>query len=268
MGLSNYLTGILNFLTLALAIPVIGAGIWLSQRHDTVCMRFLQGPVIAIGVFILVVSLAGFIGSCFRVSWLLWIYLFVMFLLIVLLLAFTIFAFAVTNRGAGHALSGKGYKEYRLGDYSTWLERRVKNTGNWNRIKSCLADAKVCRDLDNEYPTEAAFSAARLTPLESGCCKPPTACGFVYQNATSWINSASPAADTDCFAWNNAADRLCFDCNSCRAGVLENIRKDWRKVAIINIIVFVFLVVAYSVGCCAFRNARRDEYFSNKAPYR
>jgi hypothetical protein len=174
MGFSNLLSGILNFVTFVLSIPIIGAGIWLAKQHNTVCVRFLQWPVIIIGVFILLVSLAGVFGAWCRVSCLLWLYLFVMFVLILLLFVFTIFAFAVTNAGAGQALSGKGYKEYHLGDYSTWLQRRVNNPSNWNTIQSCLSDAKVCNGLDNQYPTLAQFNAASLTPIEvlvpSGPC--------------------------------------------------------------------------------------------------
>jgi hypothetical protein len=166
MGCSNLLTGFLNLATFILSIPIIGMGVWLSHTHDTVCVRFLQYPVIALGVFILLVSLAGMIGAWCDKRFLLLIYLFVMFLLIVLLFCFTIFAFVVTNSGAGNAVSGKGYKEYKLGDYSHWLQKRVDDPSYWAKIKSCIADSKVCSTLDTKYKTEAAFDNASLTPLE------------------------------------------------------------------------------------------------------
>lgn len=148
---TNSLIGFLNFLTLICSIPILVMGVWLSKQANTECERWLEKPVIALGVFLLVVSLMGLIGACCRVSWLLWFYLLVMFLLIVLLFAFTIFAFVVTNKGAGEVLANKGYKEYRLGDYSNWLQNRVNNNNNWNRIKSCLQSGKLCSQFHSQF---------------------------------------------------------------------------------------------------------------------
>ncbi|XP_058067840.1 tetraspanin-8-like [Magnolia sinica] len=257
--LSNNLVGILNFLTFLLSIPILGAGIWLSKRASTDCEKFMERPIIAIGVFLMVISLAGLIGACCRVSWLLWIYLLVMFLLIVLLFCFTIFAFVVTNKGAGEIVSGRGYKEYRLGQYSSWLQKRVNNEKNWRKIRSCLADSNICKKLGQLNDTEAVFYQKHLSPVQSGCCKPPTSCGYTYSNATFWVpTTISQDADTDCTKWSNDQDKLCYNCDSCKAGVLDNLKRDWKKVAVVNIIFLIFLIIVYSVGCCAFRNNRED----------
>ncbi|MQL96617.1 hypothetical protein Taro_029302 [Colocasia esculenta] len=258
--LSNNLVGILNFITFLLSIPILGTGIWLSHRADTVCERFLERPVIALGVFLMVVSLAGLVGACCRVSWLLWVYLLVMFLLIVLVFCFTVFVFVVTNKGAGEVVSGKGYKEYRLGDYSNWLQKRVNNNKNWAKIKSCLQDSKVCNSLQqNSNETRDQFYQSYLSPTQSGCCKPPTECGFTYVSPTNWTGPPNSTTNSDCTTWNNTD--LCFNCQSCKAGVLANLKNDWKKVAVINIIFLVFLVIVYSVGCCAFRNNRMDNSY-------
>jgi Tetraspanin family len=166
--ISNNLVGILNILTFLLSIPILAGGIWLKTHSTqaTECEKFLQGPIIAIGVFLMLVSLAGLVGSFCRVTWLLWIYLFVMFLLILLLFCFTIFAFVVTNKGAGEAVSGKGYKEYRLGDYSNWLQKRVNNSKNWAKIRSCLIDSKVCQSLEEKTETSQLFFQENLSPVQ------------------------------------------------------------------------------------------------------
>ncbi|CAL9755846.1 unnamed protein product, partial [Musa acuminata subsp. burmannicoides] len=44
---SNSLIGVLNVITLVLSIPIIGGGIWLSQRANTDCEKFLERPLVA-----------------------------------------------------------------------------------------------------------------------------------------------------------------------------------------------------------------------------
>ncbi|CAK9329780.1 unnamed protein product [Citrullus colocynthis] len=263
--LSNNLVGILNFITFLLSIPIIAGGIWLSRQGTSDCEKFLDTPVIVIGVFLLLVSLAGFIGACCRVRWLLWIYLFVMFLLIVLLFVFTIFAFAVTNKGAGKVLSNRGYKEYRLGDYSNWLQNRVSNNKDWNRIRSCLVDGKVCNEFNDKFARDSVeqFYQEHLSSIQSGCCKPPDECNFNYTTPTQWTNptNSSSFSNPDCGLWNNNPETLCFNCQSCKGGVLDNLKRNWKKVAIINIVVLVFLIIVYSIGCCAFRNSKEENHY-------
>lgn len=261
MGFSNHLITFLNFFTALLSVPIIATGIWLTTKHSSECLRFLQWPLIVTGVFILLVSIAGLVGTSCRILWLLWMYLAIMFLLILLLACFTVFAFIVTNKGAGDAISGKGFREYHLGNYSSWLQRQVNQKSNWDRIRSCLSAGRVCEHLDAKYPSATAFASADLSPLESGCCKPPTACGFRFVNATVWMDAKAPSADADCSRWSNQSLQYCLNCDSCRAGVLETVKKDWRKVAIVNVVVLVLIIAVYSIGCSAFRNARRDDYY-------
>ncbi|CAM6017463.1 unnamed protein product [Sphagnum balticum] len=252
MECSNFLMGIWNFVTLVLSLPIIAVGIWLAKQHNTVCYHFLEWPVIIIGGTILVVSLLGMLGAWCNINPLLVLYLIAMFFLMASLFIFTIFAFVVTNAGGGDAVPGKGFQEYHLGNYSTWLQKQVDKASLWDKIQICLNDAKVCNKLDNEYPTSTQFDAASLTPVQSGCCKPPSSCGFTFDNATTWKGTPAPSADPDCSEWNN--NQLCFNCTSCKAGVLQDIKHDWRKVAIVNIIMVVLLIIIYSVGCCARQN--------------
>ena len=88
---------------------------------------------------------------------------------------------------------------------------------------------------------------------QSGCCKPPTACN--YNN----VMATPVAQDPDCYRWNNAPNLLCYECDSCKAGVLEDIRRDWHKLSVLNIVMLVFLIGIYCIGCCAFQNTKRAE---------
>ncbi|RWV78891.1 hypothetical protein BHE74_00056145 [Ensete ventricosum] len=96
--------------------------------------------------------------------------------------------------------------------------------------------------------------------MQSGCCKPPTSCGYTYINETFWAAGAGIVVnDMDCTRWSNDQQSLCYQCDSCKAGVLASIRHSWRKVSVINIVVLVILVIVYVIGCAAFRNAKRGE---------
>lgn len=97
--------------------------------------------------------------------------------------------------------------------------------------------------------------------LQSGCCKPPTACGFTYVNETVWDETTGGVVVTspDCARWSNDQTLLCYSCESCKAGVLASIKKSWRKVSVINIVVLVILAVFYVIAFAAYRNNRRRD---------
>lgn len=97
--------------------------------------------------------------------------------------------------------------------------------------------------------------------LQSGCCKPPTMCGYTFVNPTYWISPINTAADVDCVQWSNDQSQLCFACDSCKAGLLANLRRGWRKADVILIFTCVALIIVYLIGCCAFRNAKTEEIF-------
>ncbi|XP_031111104.1 tetraspanin-3-like [Ipomoea triloba] len=270
MRSSNHLIGLMNFLTFLASIPILGGGIWLSSRaNSTDCMKFLQWPLIIIGVAIMVVSLAGFAGACYRNTFLMYLYLWAMFFIIAILIGFIIFAYAVTDKGSGRPVLNRAYSEYYLQDYTGWLEERVTTQSYWSKISSCVRDSHVCgkmgRSVNGIPETADMFNLRKLSPIESGCCKPPTACGYIYGNETYWTpGTGLVGADPDCARWSNDQEQLCYNCDSCKAGVLASLKKSWRKVSVINIVILIFLVIMYVVACAAFRHNKRMD---NDEPY-
>ncbi|GLJ59756.1 hypothetical protein SUGI_1522040 [Cryptomeria japonica] len=145
MGIT--IIGLLTFSTSMLSVPILGAGIWLATEADNDCEKLLPWSAITFGAFLMLVSLTGLLGFFCRVSRLFCFYLAAMCALILLLSFFTAIAYAVTDDG-GQAVSGKGYREYQLGDYC--LQKRVENSSEWKSTKSSLQDAKVCKKLADD----------------------------------------------------------------------------------------------------------------------
>nr|AFK45233.1 unknown [Lotus japonicus] len=261
MGVSNNITAVLNFIAMLSSIPIIASGIWLASNPDNQCITNFRWPIVIIGLLILLVSLAGFVGAYWNKQGLLALYLFSMALLIALLLILLVFAFVVTKPDGSYDVPGRGYKEYTLDRFSSWLRNHVTGSGSWRKIRPCLAASDVCINLARNYITPDQFLNSHLSPLQSGCCKPPTACGYNFVSPILWTNPVNPMADPDCNLWNNDQNQLCYNCNTCKAGLLGNLRKEWRKANIILIVAVVVLICVYIIACSAFKNAQTEDLF-------
>ncbi|KAK9677582.1 hypothetical protein RND81_11G153300 [Saponaria officinalis] len=261
MSLTNNITITVNFIALICSIPIISSGLWLATRPDNECVVLFRWPVVVLGFLMLTISLMGFIGSYYHKEGVMGLYLCCMAILITLLLILLIFAFFVTRPDGSYRVPGRAYKEYQLEGYSSWLREHVANDDYWPDIRKCLVDSNFCSKVNNEYISAQEYFAAHITPLESGCCKPPTACGYQYVNPTMWINPTNQMADPDCSIWSSDPSMLCYNCSSCRAGLLGNLRNEWRKVNIILIVSLLVLVFVYLVACSAFRTAQTQGLF-------
>ncbi|KAK8584287.1 hypothetical protein V6N12_068532 [Hibiscus sabdariffa] len=208
MGTSNFVIRWINFLTMLLAIAVVIFGVWMSTHHDG-CRKSLTLPVLGLGAFI-----------------------FVMFI--------------ITNNGSGHNVSGLRYKEYQLKDYSSWFLKQLNNTANWKRLKSCLVKSEDCNNIAKQYKTLKQYKIAKLTPIEAGCCRPPSECGYPVVNASYYDLSFHPiSSNKDCKLYKNTRAVKCYNCDSCKAGVAEYMKTEWRVVAIFNLALFVVLAKSY-----------------------
>lgn len=262
--LSNTLIGYLNLATLLASIPIIGAGLWLahasssSPSSSTTCQSALQTPLIAIGFVSLLTSLPGFIGARYHVAWALRLYLALLLLLVLSLLGATAFGLAVTAGGGGTPVPGRPYREYRLRDYSPWMRRQVETDKLWRPALACVVGSGACPRMAAWTPMD--YMEHDLTPVQSGCCKPPTACTYgTGSNGGSLQQTQVQVQEADCYRWGNDPGVLCYGCESCRAGVLEQLRRHCHGLTLLNAALLLVLIVVCAVGCCAFRNARRTE---------
>ncbi|KDP22295.1 hypothetical protein JCGZ_26126 [Jatropha curcas] len=266
---SNIVIATLNIIFLVVGLSIIAGGLYVhvkavSTANTTVATALsrqsLQNVLFILGSIVFIVSLLGLAGSCCRNNFLLVIYLIILILMIIGLLFFTIFVFVVTNERAGQIVSGKGFKEYRLGDYSHWLQNHFVKGKNWDVLRRSLIDAQVCRAFADDSNRKDFFHQ-KFSPIEVGCCRPPAECGFVQQNATTWmgVKAGREVKNSDCKTWSNEPKQLCYKCNSCKAGFLANIKKQWRNLAVFLICITVFIIVVLSTGCCVKRNNYLDK---------
>nr|GMD99175.1 protein TORNADO 2 [Ipomoea batatas] len=170
---NNIVVGCINFTAMLLSIPIIASGIWLSSHPDNLCVNILQWPLIIIGVIVLVNSLAGVVAGFWRIGWLLIFYFVAMLAVIVLLGCLVGMVYWVTLKGSGHPEPSRTFLEYRLEDYSGELRRWVQKNRKWDGIRSCLRSSSMCAELNQNYRLAQDFFNAHITPLQSGCCKPP-----------------------------------------------------------------------------------------------
>jgi hypothetical protein len=244
------------------AVLVIASGVWFGVAQEGECAQRARWPVAILGGCILLATLAGFAGAYSdhgRARYLLRFYFIAIPVLIVILVVFLVFAAVVTGGSGAYPLIGRAYDEYRLDGFSMWLRGYVSgDPGRWEEIRSCLAGSDTCKKLARQasFVTADEFYKSSITPLQSGCCKPPSECGFRYVGPTVWTNPTS-APDHDCGLWSNNPGQLCYECESCRAGLLATLRSQWRKVNIALVVATVSLIFLYVAGFIAYKKARK-----------
>ncbi|KAL6630089.1 hypothetical protein ACP70R_029854 [Stipagrostis hirtigluma subsp. patula] len=264
MAVSNNITACITLLALICAVPVIASGVWFASAQGEECARLARWPVAILGGLLLLAALAGFVGAYWNRRRLLAFYLFAMAALIVTLIVLLVLAFAVTRGSGAYPVLGRAYDDYRLDGFSMWLRGYVSDDpGRWEKIKACLAVSDTCKKLARQAPflTADQFYQSHLSPLQSGCCKPPSVCGFSYVSPTVWTAPARATADPDCGLWSNDPAQLCYECESCKAGLLEALRDQWHKANIALVVATVALVFLYLVGCSAYKNAQAASIF-------
>ncbi|MCO5580592.1 hypothetical protein L7F22_034462 [Adiantum nelumboides] len=250
-GISNLLLVVFNVITTFFGVAIAGLGAWLATKDSETCLQFLHSPILVFGVFIAAVSVVALISAFFKIGILLRIYLLLMLVLILACVAFAIFSFVVTHKNYAKVLANVNYKQYRIGDYSEWLQKQVENPATWKRIRSCLSDSKMCFF---SYMSSTALLSNIVNYLAldtyKGCCIPPDVCQYSLVNG-AYVSPANAGADADCTTFSNNADTRCFDCDACPAGVMESVVTNWQKLAIGVAVVAGALLVIYCVGCQA-----------------
>ncbi|XP_010677614.1 tetraspanin-7 isoform X2 [Beta vulgaris subsp. vulgaris] len=153
------------------------------------------------------------------------------FPLLVAMAALGIFALAVSTKGGGKSIPGRSYKEYHVESYSHWMVKKVNDTNNWeNYYKKAVIKGRVCNAFFNQYQLDKLdeFYQRPLDAFEWGCCKPPEECNFNYTSPAKWIKpEIGNYSNNDCNRWDNDPNILCFNCQSCKAAFLQDLKHHW-----------------------------------------
>ncbi|XP_006652031.1 tetraspanin-3-like [Oryza brachyantha] len=255
-------------LTLKLSAIFLVAGLFMAP---IVCTHgIFLWPMIAIALFLMLVLVLGCLGHMLDNVCLCGCHLLGVFIAIVALLGFVIFGYVAVG---GVDLGSRKVLEYRLEDYSGWLRDRVADPRYWAATSACIRDRNVCFAVKQPAamvhgPKTGVFVLRQLSsyqgpakerrihaglqqmsPIEYGCCKPPSSCAFTSVNGTTTPTStpADPAVVTngDCSRWSDDEETLCFRCDSCKASFLDDTKKAWNNFAWIPIIGFIMLIATY-----------------------
>uniref|UniRef100_A0A803MBX7 Uncharacterized protein n=1 Tax=Chenopodium quinoa TaxID=63459 RepID=A0A803MBX7_CHEQI len=172
--------------------------------------------------------------------------------LLLILLGLGIFALAVSSNGGGESIPGRSYKEYHVESYSKWMQNKVHDTYNWEKYyKKVIVKEHVCKKFGKDYRRDSLdkFHKRNLSPYESGCCKPPEECNFNYTSPAVWVKpEIGNYSNVDCNRWDNDPKTLCYDCESCKAALLQDVTYHWFFTGIVLVVI---LGLPLLIGCVA-----------------
>jgi hypothetical protein len=109
-------------------------------------------------------------------------------------------------------------------------------------IQSCIESSNNCDELNN-IQSAADYYNSDLNPIQSGCCRPPTECGYTIVSPSNFDTSTgSNSSNPDCLTYSNNASIKCYNCQSCKGGAAQEIKRDGRILGIIFVVIFFVLV--------------------------
>lgn len=253
-----YFVGAINFIAVLAALAVIALGIWLATRPGN-CEKNAIVPVFVIGAFFLLVAALGLFGAWFLLIPILYTYLVLTFVVLIWFLGLSLFIFIVTQKGGGYYVAGQSFKEYNVNDYSDYVQHRLHKADNWNHLKAVIGHGHSCMEFDQISPVDYPYS--NLSPLQSGCCRPPAECGYTMTGNGTFSTTKVPLSDNpDCTRYANDDSIKCYDCDSCKGAVAQDLKRSGRVAGIVTLVIFILMVGILIVACHVGHRIRREDW--------
>ncbi|CAH9147571.1 unnamed protein product [Cuscuta epithymum] len=245
----------ISVIPLFLSFPIFGMSIYMLI-NSCATMKPLPFLFLLYGLAMFLVGLFSCCGVLYEDSKCVVTPTFGMPLALLFMLGFIIFLYVASRYSGSPEREPErfGYVQYRFDHFSSWLRRKVSGVYTWDRVITCVAPSGSCGDLNHTYSLPQQLFAAHLTHIQSGCCLPPAKCGFSFVSPTYWVaaatsNQTTAPIDGDCTKWSNDQSKLCFNCDSCKAGLLADMRKKLINANITVIVTFVVSVLVWVFMC-------------------
>ncbi|KAK3025363.1 hypothetical protein RJ639_044903 [Escallonia herrerae] len=235
--------------------------------------------ILLLGFLLLILAITGVVGSLRHNALLLTIYLRALFVVIAALFVYMAILFVQT----GKAPSGmtKPNEVFRIQEFSPMLRKNQLSDKSWRYTKGCFDKEDVCGvnnngDFDRlpKAPLKGVGekSTIKNQPKEStdarkafqvGCCRPPKQCGFVnveVNETSKWVapKSGFPSKDPDCTKWSADRNKMCFDCDTCKAAKLAEYVLEARVEMGFIFAFNAMFVITFVMACFALRDCRLE----------
>ncbi|RAL52334.1 hypothetical protein DM860_007191 [Cuscuta australis] len=134
-----------------------------------------------------------------------------------------------------------------------WLKFKMRDDNGWPRIKTCIYETRVCKDLRERSYLLKSYDIIphKLSSTQVGCCRPPPACKMEYVNATYWRRPTNMTSDSseeenrDCNLWDNNESILCYNCYTCKGGYLKTLERKWLRLGAFLIAISLLLIIMH-----------------------
>ncbi|KAI3452140.1 hypothetical protein Pfo_008805 [Paulownia fortunei] len=257
LSCARIVLSILNVIILISALSHILMANYLNQQPSQgPCLRDNASSLLWTGIFILITTIIGILGSCCKVKALESIYLWVLLISTAATIIFSTFISAMMPPQSALATYGKtSTNGFWLKEYKPALQKALVNEKDWYEVKSCYIETRICDVMRNQS------SDQKVLLVEIGCCFPPNRCGLVQNMTSRWVapDTGLLSEDKECKMWLRVGQD-CFDCDSCKAGYLANYQDQWDNNIGTQVGRIFLLIATVALAFYAFRYENDDAY--------
>ncbi|KAK6129088.1 hypothetical protein DH2020_037161 [Rehmannia glutinosa] len=219
---SRFMLLVFNIIILIFAVSQIYTAKTLDHvPSKNPCLRDSASSMPWMGFLLLIMSVIGIIGTCFKLKALEAIYLWLLLLLVITTIIFCTFISALmpklTAVDTFWKISGKGYW---LAEYRPALRTALVNDKDWHVVKTCFKDIKTCEVMANQS-SEHKVIYIEVVHLFSFFPPWTPKINFTFMRKNS---------QDECKMWVKVrVGQECFECDSCKAGYIANYQDQWDK---------------------------------------